>query len=119
MASLAEGTSFWCIPWPCLYEFFAVVTHRRIYNPPTPVSDALIQMRNWLASPTVVLLSEDESFFETLESLLRESAVNGAAVHDARVAALCLRHGVRKLLSADRDFSRFAGLRTENPLVPG
>ena len=38
------------------------------------------------------------------------------AVPDARIAALCLRHGVKKLLSADRDFSRFPALVTENPL---
>ena len=38
-------------------------------------------------------------------------------VHDARIAALCLSHGVRELWSADRDFSRFPALRTRNPLV--
>jgi predicted nucleic acid-binding protein len=38
-------------------------------------------------------------------------------VHDARIAALCLQHGVRELWSADRDFNRFPALRTRNPLV--
>jgi predicted nucleic acid-binding protein len=38
-------------------------------------------------------------------------------VHDARIAALCLSHGVCELWSADRDFSRFPALRTRNPLV--
>lgn len=37
--------------------------------------------------------------------------------HDARVAALCLRHGVRELRTADRDFSLFPALRVRNPLV--
>jgi len=37
-------------------------------------------------------------------------------VHDARVAAICLAHGVRELLTADRDFSLFPELRTRNPL---
>jgi hypothetical protein len=40
-------------------------------------------------------------------------------VHDARIAALCLQHGVSELLTADRDFSRFPALRTRNPLVWG
>ena len=39
------------------------------------------------------------------------------AVHDARIATLCHRHGVTTLYSADRDFSRFPDLYTENPLV--
>jgi predicted nucleic acid-binding protein len=49
--------------------------------------------------------------------LLADGRIAGAQVHDARVAALCQQHGVRELWSADRDFSRFAGLTTVNPLV--
>lgn len=116
IAELAEGASSWAIPWPCLYEFYAIVTHPRIYNPPTPAGDALIQLERWLESPTLILLHESEGFFETVASLVRKAGVRGGGIHDARIAALCLRHGVRKLLSADRDFSRFPRLRTENPL---
>lgn len=113
---LAEGAAAWAIPWPCLYEFFAIVTHPRIYRPPTPVKDALLQIDAWLESPTLVLLHEGDAFWEALRPLLAQSAVQGGAVHDARIAALCLRHGVKTLLSADRDFSRFPALRTKNPL---
>ena len=116
VAELAEGRASWAIPWPCLYEFYAIVTHPRIYRPPTPVADALIQIGHWLESPSVVLLHEGDGFFETLRPMLAHSKVRGGAVHDGRIAALCLRHGVKKLLSADRDFSRFPALRTENPL---
>jgi len=70
---LAESPAAWAIPWPCIDEFFSIVTHPRIYRPPR--------------------------------------------VHDARVAALCIEHGVRELWTADRDFSRFASIRVRNPLV--
>ena len=116
VAELAESRSSWAIPWPCLYEFFAIVTHPKIYRPPTPSRDALIQMEYWLESPTLVLLHEGDGFWETLRPLLAAAALQGARVHDARIAALCLRHGVKTLLSADRDFSRFPELRMENPL---
>ena len=43
----------------------------------------------------------------------------GPAVHDARIAALCLQHGVRELWSADRDFGRYPALRVVNPLLKG
>ncbi len=119
IAGLAEGRSSWAIPWPCLYEFYAIVTHPRIYNPPTPPADARLQIANWLESPTLILLSEGEGFWETLDGILHKSRVLGGAVHDARIAALCLRHGVKKLLSADRDFGRFPGLKIANPLVYG
>jgi hypothetical protein len=113
---LANASSSWAIPWPCLYEFFAIVTHPKIYLPPTPPRDALIQIDCWLESPTLVLLHEGEGFWETLRPLVASAAVQGGAVHDARIAALCLRHGVKTLLSADRDFSRFPDLHTQNPL---
>ena len=99
-----------------MYEFLAVVTHARIYAPPTPLPDALLQIQAWMESASLVLLGESEGFFPMLEKMLRKSRVVGAGVHDARIAALCVSHGVKTLLSADRDFSRFPQLRTRNPL---
>jgi predicted nucleic acid-binding protein len=93
------------------------VTHPRIYRPPTPEKDALIQIDRWLESPTLVLLGEGDGAWTTVRQQIVRSGVRGGAVHDARIAALCIRHGVRTLLSADRDFRRFPDLRTENPLV--
>jgi len=81
------------------------------------MSEALIQVEDWLQSPRLVLLAEPPGFFNMLEATLRSSGVVGPRVHDARIAALCRYYGVEKLYSADRDFSRFAHLRTENPLV--
>jgi uncharacterized protein len=117
VAELAEGPATWAIPWPCLHEFLAIVTHPRIYAPPTPLARALDQVDAWLESPTLALLTESPSHWPELRALLTSGRVSGAQVHDARVAALCRQHGVRELWSADRDFSRFAGLRVVNPLL--
>jgi len=70
-----------------------------------------------MASPTVRLLGEGPDHFQRLESLALAAKATGPMIHDARIAALCLSHGVRQLLSADRDFSRFPALRVKNPLV--
>ncbi len=45
------------------------------------------------------------------------AAAAGPVVHDARVAGLCLAHGVRELWTADRDFARFPALKVRNPLI--
>lgn len=115
--SLAEGAVPWGIPWPCLHEFLAIVTHPRIYAPPTPQAAAIAQVVAWLASPTQVLLSEGPGYWEMLAAVLKASKVSGGQVHDARVAALCLHNRVSELWTADRDFSRFSALATRNPLV--
>ena len=118
VAGLAEGRSPWALPWPCLHEFFAIVTHPRIYRPPTPVPAAVDQIEAWLESPSVALVSETGDYWASLKPLLVNGRIEGPRVHDARVAALCLHHGVDELWSADRDFGRFPDLRVRNPLVP-
>jgi toxin-antitoxin system PIN domain toxin len=115
---LAEGIDSWAIPWPCVHEFLAIVTHERIYSPPTPLTKSIEQVSAWMESPALVMLSESDGYFDVLATVLRKSKVIGPRVHDARIAALCIHHGVRELLSADRDFSRFGPLKTRNPLIP-
>ena len=117
IAELAEGSAPWSIPWPCVHEFLAIVTHPRIYAPPTPLPRALDQVAAWLESPTLALLAESEEYWPVLQALLAKGRIGGPQVHDARIVALCRQHGVRELWSADRDFSRFAGLAVVNPLV--
>ncbi len=117
VTGLAEGRSAWAIPWPCVHEFIAIVTHPRIYRPPTPLAIAIDQVSAWLESPTLVRLAENESYWDALRECLLAGRVAGPQVHDARIAALCLAHGVRELWTHDRDFGRFSGLVVRNPLV--
>lgn len=114
---LAVGRARWAIPWPCVHEFLAVVTHPHIYDPPSTTEDALNQVDGWLGSPTVTFLGEGERYIDLLREMLTTGHIQGPRVHDARIAALCTFHGVRELWSADRDFSRFPQLRTRNPLA--
>ncbi|HXC40255.1 MAG TPA: TA system VapC family ribonuclease toxin [Burkholderiales bacterium] len=114
---LAEGVAPWALPWPCVHEFLAIVTHPRIYLPPTPLERALEQVDAWLGSPSLALLAEPPNHWQSLSAMVRNGRIAGPRVHDARIAALCIQHGVRELWSADRDFNRFAGLRVVNPLV--
>jgi toxin-antitoxin system PIN domain toxin len=114
---IGEGQEQWAIPWPCLHEFLGVVTHPRIFRPPTPLSVGFDQVDAWLESPTLVLLAEGDQYWGELRSIVAASQTVGPRIHDARVAALCRYHGVRELWSADRDFSCFAGLTVVNPLT--
>jgi toxin-antitoxin system PIN domain toxin len=115
--TLAEGAAGWAIPWPCLHEFLAIATHPRIFRTPTPIRAALDQVDAWFESPSIVALAEDAAYWGTLRTLVEQARVDGPRVHDARVAALCLRHAVGELWTADRDYSLFPALRVRNPLV--
>ncbi len=117
VGGLAEARAEWAIPWPCLHEFLAVVTHPRIYAPPTPVEAAVDQVEAWLESPSLVVLGESARYWQHLRKVLPAARAVGPRIHDARIAALCLLHGVSQLWTADRDFGRFPDLTTMNPLA--
>lgn len=115
---LASEVRTWAIPWPCIHEFVAVVTNPRIFKTPTPTVHALAQMGDLISLPQITMLAEGDGYFIHLETVARSAQTRGGMIHDARIAALCLHHGVSELWSADRDFSRFPALRTRNPLTP-
>jgi hypothetical protein len=117
LRDLAEAPEPWSLPWPCVHEFIAVTTHPRVFDPPSTLGEALEQVAAWLGSPSLVLLAERFDHWQHLRLLLEAGDGRGGRVHDARIAALCLAHGVTELWSADRDFGRFPQIRVRNPLV--
>ncbi len=117
LEGLAAGVRPWAIPWPCVHEFFAVVTHLRIYRTPTPPAIAFDQLRALESLVNLDFIGETVGYLDRLSPLALKARTQGGAIHDARIAAICLAHGVTELWSADRDFSRFPALDVRNPLV--
>ena len=114
---LRHESAPWAIPWPCVHEFIGIVTHTNIYKPASTLPQALAAVDAWLAGGNLHLLAESPGYFEKLRELALAAKLSGPRIHDARIAALCLHHGVRELWTADRDFSIFPKLKTRNPLV--
>ncbi len=116
LADLAEGELPWAIPWPCCYEFLSVVTNRRIWkDDATTAEDAWQQFQAWAESPSCRMLGETDGFGAILRPFVQRPHVVGGVVHDARIAALCVAHGVDELLTRDRDFALFPELRLRDP----
>lgn len=105
------------VPWPCVHEFLSVVTHPRIFRDPTPIEAALDAIQALHDSLGGCFIGEGEGYLESLDAMARPARLQGPRVHDARIAAICSYHAVRELWSADRDFSRFAGIQIRNPLL--
>jgi uncharacterized protein len=117
IGALAEGVRPWAIPWPVVGEFLSVITHPRMYNPPTPLAHGLEQLDAWLESPALSLLAEYPTTWPTLRMLLDGAQVVGPDVYDLRIAAICVDHGVNELWTADRALGRVPGLTIRNPLL--
>ncbi|HEV2350598.1 MAG TPA: VapC toxin family PIN domain ribonuclease [Terriglobia bacterium] len=106
LRELAEGLAAW-----------AIVTHLRIYRPPTSLEFALDQVEAWMELPSLVILGEAPGYWPDLRATLAAARAGGPQIHDACVAALCRLHEVRELWSANRDFGRFANLKVTHPPV--
>ena len=119
LVQLAEGGDSWAIPWPCVHEFLAIVTHPKILKTPTPLDKALAQIEAWLESPSLQMIGETSGYWDRLKNAMLQGKVAGPITHDARIFAICRDHRVRVLWSADRDFSRFSGVKIVNPTVSG
>ncbi|MBC7783850.1 MAG: PIN domain-containing protein [Burkholderiales bacterium] len=117
IANLANASTQWIVPLHCLVEFFAIVTHPKVYRPPSSIDDALEFLDDVIASPSVIIGGDAATTWSRLRLLLVDGAISGPQAYDARIAAVCLDHGVTELWSVDRGFSRFPHLKVVNPLA--
>lgn len=103
-----------CLPWPTLLAFLRIVTNRRVYEQPLRIEEALAIVESWMQRPCLSVLEAGESCWEILRGLLVEAQVAGPLVMDAFLAALARETGAT-LVTTDRDFARFEGLKRLDP----
>ena len=111
LVALAEGAEPWAVPIFCVAEFIRVVTHRRVLHPPSTIAQALNFIEKITAAPTCQVALPGTGFLELLEDSVLKADAKGNLVFDAQIAAVCREHGIETILTNDRDFERFAGLR--------
>jgi len=107
---LAEGEVPWAIPVFCLGEFIRVVTHRSVFQAPSTITQALDALQSLSESPSARIISPGDSYTYLFRSAVLEGRTTGNLVFDAQIAAVCREYGIRRLLTEDRDFSRFRTL---------
>jgi toxin-antitoxin system PIN domain toxin len=107
LRDLVEGSAPWALPVFCIGEFVRVVTHARIFHPPTGLEPALQFLAQVLGSPSARLLVPGPTFATLFADACRDGGVQGNLAFDAQVVAVCREHGVSTILTEDRDFSRF------------
>jgi toxin-antitoxin system PIN domain toxin len=98
-----------------LSGFLRVVTHPRVFNPPSTIEQALAFVHNVRNQPNCVIIRPGPRHWAIFEELCRAANVKGNLVPDAFLAALAVESG-SEWITTDRDYSRFPGLSWRHPL---
>ena len=98
-----------------LSGFLRVVTHPSVFRPPSPLPAAVSFAEEVRGGPAAVAVGPGERHWEIFVRLCRLAGAKGNLIPDAYLAALAIETG-SEMVTADRDFTRFPGLRVRHPL---
>ncbi|MFN0095458.1 MAG: TA system VapC family ribonuclease toxin [Dehalococcoidia bacterium] len=104
------------VPWITVLGWLRVVTNPKIPRS-IPMADGIDDVGRLLARDTVWHPQAGPRHWEILSRLVADAQLSGGGITDAHLAALAIEHDLM-LVSFDRGFGRFAGLRWFNPATP-
>ena len=113
--TLFGGTETVALAWAVMLAFVRLTTKPQVMTHPFTVEEALAVVEGWLARSNVVVVHPTDRHARILRELLAPLGTGGNLTTDAHLAALSIEHGA-ELCSSDADFSRFPGLRWQDPL---
>ena len=117
LRSVALGDEVCYLPWPTVMGYLRIATHPRIFAKPLSPTEAQGNVDRLMERPHVRCVGETEGFWEVYRNLTRDVPARGNLVPDAHIAAILKQHGIRRLYTRDRDFSRFAFLHVIDPFA--
>ena len=116
LETVANGDETFALASVVLSGFVRVVTHPRIFRPPSPIDHAVGFAEDLLGQGSCLLIHPGPRHWAIFARLCRENEAQGNLVSDAYLAALAIESGC-EIVTCDRDFARFKGLRWRHPLA--
>lgn len=113
--SLVDGDRPFAVPAVVLSGFFRVVTHPRIFDPPSTFDDALIFAQQLRATTHCLSVVPGAAHWGIFVAMCQKGAARGSLVSDAYLAAMAVEIGA-ELVTDDRGFGRWPSLRWRHPL---
>lgn len=111
----AEGSEILYVFWPVAMAYLRIATHPAVFDSPLSPSEARANMDALLSRPNVRAPGEDEGFWQTFRAVTEGAVVRGNLVPDAHVVALMRQYGLQTIISQERDFHKFEGIRVRDP----
>jgi hypothetical protein len=98
-----------------LSGFMRVVTHPRVFEVPSTLTDAWTFVMQLRDLPNRVSIGTGPHHWEIFSRLCETAGAKGNLIADAYLAAIAIENGC-EWITTDRDFSRFPGLKWRHPL---
>jgi toxin-antitoxin system PIN domain toxin len=99
-----------------LSGFLRVVTHPRVFSPPSPIRSALDFVRQVRGQPNCRLIVPGPRHWQIFTDLCQLHSATGNLMPDVWFAALAIESDC-EWITTDRDYKRFSGLRWRHPLT--
>jgi toxin-antitoxin system PIN domain toxin len=115
LADVVNGVEGFGVADLVLGGFVRVVTHPRVFSPPTPLARALEFVEALRSSPAAIVVGPAARHWELFLRACRDGRVQGNLVPDAWLAALAIESGC-EWITFDADYARFPGLRWRRPV---
>ena len=115
LEALAAGPDLLYLFWPTAMAYLRLATHPAVFATPLSLDEAVGNVEALLARPNVRTAGEGERFWRRFLEVAADARPTGNLVPDAHLAALMLEHGVRTIVTRDRDFRRFRHVAIEDP----
>jgi toxin-antitoxin system PIN domain toxin len=115
LESVVNGSQAYGLSELVLSGFLRVVTHPRVFTPPSDLAAGFAFVEAIRQRPNAVLISPGPRHWDIFANLCRRAVVKGNLIPDAYFAALAIESG-SEWISTDRDYSRFPGLNWRHPL---
>ncbi|NOT48499.1 MAG: PIN domain-containing protein [Acidobacteria bacterium] len=116
LETILNGDAPVCFSWHTIFGFMRIATTVRMVSRPFTAREAMNIAEELMSAATSKMLEPGERHFEIFRRLVEETGISGARLSDAHIAALAIEHGAT-VVSSDRDFRAFDGLKLINPLV--
>ncbi len=115
LEGLINGNQAYAFSELVLSGFLRVVTHPRVFNPPSDLASAMAFAQVIRSQPNAVPVAPGPRHWDIFKNLCEAAQVKGNLVPDAYLAALAIESGCL-WITTDQDYSRFPGLNWHHPL---
>lgn len=117
LSELSTGTEAVYLFWPVVVGFMRIATGAGVFANPLSLTQAVSAIAALQALDHVHTPGEDAQFWAAFSEMVQEEGIRGDLMSDAHIVVLMRRNGVRTIVTHDRDFRRFDGIKIRDPFA--